>query len=300
MTDPLTGPEEYQEAQTFLQYASEGRVNGERLVWDDHPGLALQRAQIHATNALTAATVVQASIIATAMDVRDPDLDGWAEAIPATPLKECWHKETRRPQCAERHTEDCQFADPPPEPKHVLLDVGTRVLVSEREVRDGWTRYHNPVAGRISGYDMHRSKYQWQTEFEPGIYAEHSYWAGVNNSVQVHPDGPVCPPPPKPVKREPTGPRIYVQNRDGKQGHVVKFGRKGEDEVAALVQWYAPGVQPVWRSMDLITVIHPDDVERCPNGQTRDDCGSGENQCELCLADEDDEADEIEESMGLR
>jgi len=98
----------------------------------------------------------------------------------------------------------------------------------------------------------------------------------------------------------PTGPCIYVQNLRGNQGHVVEFGRRGQDQVAALVQWYAPGAQPVWRSMDQLTIVHPDDVARCENGQTGDECGEGENRCELCLADVDAEADEIEESMGPR
>lgn len=42
------------------------------------------------------------------------------------------------------------------------------------------------------------------------------------------------------------------------------------------------------------------DVERCENGQTRDECESGENQCELCRKAEDEEGDEIERTMGLR
>ena len=43
-----------------------------------------------------------------------------------------------------------------------------------------------------------------------------------------------------------------------------------------------------------------DKVERCPNGQTGDECGSGENQCEQCVMADDEEGDEIERSMGLR
>lgn len=99
---------------------------------------------------------------------------------------------------------------------------------------------------------------------------------------------------------EPTGPRIYVQNHHGKQGHIVRFDQKDDGRVCGLVQWYAPGTEPVWRTLDTLKIITSDEVERCPHGQTRDECGSGENQCELCLADEDEEGDMIEESMGLR
>lgn len=34
------------------------------------------------------------------------------------------------------------------------------------------------------------------------------------------------------------------------------------------------------------------------HGQTGDECSEGENRCELCLADEDAEADAIEGSMN--
>lgn len=230
------------------------------------------------------------------------EMDAWREVIPRPPLKECKAKDVRRPQCAERHTEDCDYAEPPPEPKHVLLNIGTRVLVSPLHDPDCTCASTQPYVGKIAGYDMSRSKYQINEERygTPGEYYNFVKWESVSNRVEIHPDGPVyvADPAPEPVKREPTGPRVYVQNQRGKQGHVVEFGRKKEDQVAALVQWYAPGARPVWRSMDLLTIVHPDDVARCENGQTGDECGEGENQCELCLADADAEARLIEESMG--
>lgn len=128
-------------------------------------------------------------------------MDGWRQVIPRAPLPECRSKEARRPECADRHTDDCAYADPPPEPKHELLPIGTRVLVSdwEWEDPDPWERgerklrLKNPQAGRISGYDMHKSKYRWQREWEPGRYAETDSWAFADNRVEVHPDGPDVP-----------------------------------------------------------------------------------------------------------
>lgn len=296
MSDDMTGPELFSHSVLHVRDVIDPASD------EQDSALYLGIAQVQATNANTAALVMLAGLYADAHGMPSREVEAWAEVIPATPLVECWGKEARRPQCAERHTEDCDYADPVPEPKHVLLDVGTRVLVSE-PVYDEATRkvvWDNPEAGRISGYDMHRSKYQWQREYGPGDYARYHSWAFVDNRVIVHPDGPECPPVPEPVKREPTGPRLYVRHPRGKDGYVVEFGRKGEEKMAALVQWHVPGVVPVWVSMDRLTVIHPDDVDRCPSGQTRDECGSGENQCELCLEAEDAEGDEIERSMGLR
>lgn len=195
---------------------------------------------------------------------------------------------------------DTQPPEPKPEePEHELLPVGTRVLVSDWMCDGDEIRHTNPVASRISGYDMYRTKYRWQREYEHGIYASRDSWAVADNRVIVHPDGPECPPAPKP-KQEPADLRLYVRHPRGKDGHVLKIDRKGEHGIAALVQWYTPGTVPVWVTFDRLTVIHPDDVDRCPNGQTRDECEMGENQCELCLQAEDEEGDEIERSMGLR
>jgi hypothetical protein len=157
---------------------------------------AIASAQVSATQAQVAALVLLAEINALAYGVRSRELEVWREVLPAPPLVECWSKEKRRPECSERHTEDCTYADPVPEPEHVLLPVGTRVLVSdwERE-EDMWgdsytLRLKNPEAGRISGYDMRRTKYRWQKEWEPGRYASCDSWAFADNRVEVHPDGP--------------------------------------------------------------------------------------------------------------
>jgi len=192
--------------------------------------------------------------------------------------------------------------EPEPEPKHELLPVGTRVLVSEKHDAGCSCASLQPWVGKIAGYDLHRSKYQINEERygSPGDYYDFVRWAFADNRVQVHPDGPEPSTTPEPVKQEPTGPRVYVKHPRGKDGYVVEFGRKIEDKLAALVQWHTPGTSPVWVSMDRLTVIHSDDVDRCPNGQANDECGSGENQCELCLEAEDAEAEDIERSMGLR
>lgn len=349
MTDNLTGPEEYKEAQTFVQYASDGHVGGHRLVWDDHPGLALQRAQVHATNALTAIMVTIAENLG---DYPPYELDAWREVIPRPPLKECKGKEVRRPACEERHTADCQFTDPmyiagqrvrrrrgvPPVHgtisegcrssdgtwrvlvqwdgaeeswidqggveivRHERLDVGTRVLVV-----DSVTYYDHktevsghPRPGKIVGYATNGC-YKIAREWSTGSYSEdHFDYVFMDERVQVHPDGPECPPPPQPVKREPTGPRVYVENQRGKQGYVLEVLHiEKDDSLWYRVQFLVPGVVPVLKRADSLAVIAPSQVERCPNGQTRDECSSGENQCEPCLQAEDEEADAIEESMGL-
>lgn len=325
-------------------------------------------AQHYDMQALTAAIVMLTETV-------DPtgtghaDLDAWREKIGLSWLKKCKSKEWRRPQCAERHTEDCDYAEPPPEPKHVLLDIGTRVLVAPLHDPNCTCASTQPYVGKVAGYDMGRSKYQINEERygTPGEYYNFVKWEFVSNRVAVHPDGPEYPLPPIPdgsfavnstwrmrkpntggageivtvVRRTrgdkdelliefdrgedmpedyrrdtwpsgkftewyeryeaPTGPRMYVQDRRGRQGYVLEVRHRDPANVLhALVQWFSPGTRAVWRAMDSVFVIAPEDVERCPNGQTRDECGSGENQCELCLAAEDAEAEEIEESMGLR
>lgn len=258
----------------------------------------------HGRQANTAALVMLAEVIANASGVDHDDLDAWREKIGMTWLKECRSKERRRPQCAERHTEDCPYADPPPEPKHELLPVGTRVLVSDL-VYDEITRTperKNPQAGKIVGYAGGNHKYRWRYEIEPGWYAGHDQFAFADNRVEVHPDGPECPPDPRQPK-PPTGPRIYVEHRITRtQGHIVGMVPLGEGDGTAVpeVQWYIPGAQPVRVMMSDLLFITSDTVDLCPNGQTGDECGSGENRCEPCLAVEDNEADVIERSTGLR
>jgi hypothetical protein len=292
MSSAKTGPEHFEESvkEVFTALESEGC---------DKIATMLS-ALVSASYAHTAAVVMQ---VDAATDGRLHELDAWREVFPRPPLKECRSKEARRPACAERHTEDCAYADPPPEPKHELLPVGTRVLVSDLVYNEETRKPErmNPSAGRISGYAADRTKYRWQREWQPGSYSDYESFAFADNRVEVHPDGPECPPPPKPVKREPTGPRVYVENRHGEQGYIraVKHD-EGEGGLWLDVQFLRPGVQPVWKRADSMTIIAASQVERCPSGQTGDECGSGENQCELCLAAEDEEGDMIERSMGLR
>lgn len=270
MTDNPTGPALFQEA-------------------------AQHRDTFIAMQANTAALVMFAGLYADAHGIRSRELEVWTEVLPAPPLVECWGKEARRPECAERHTEDCAYADPVPEPKHVLLPVGTRVLVSERKYADE-DYPQQPYVGIVKGYDMHRSKYQIRPEIfgEPGTYFEHVRWAFADNRVERHPEQNPTPPAPEPKPLV-----LYVQRFTGKQGRVLEMGSEN-GKVRVKVQWFAPGAEPVWVDLDVLKIIPAEEVERCPNGQTGDVCGSGENQCELCLADEDAEGDEIEESMGLR
>jgi hypothetical protein len=98
------------------------------------------------------------------------------------------------------------------------------------------------------------------------------------------PDSPLAPEPtpPQPVKQEPPGLRLYVQNQHGKQGYVLHVARE-DVRIVVMVKWFTPGSQPVWIDMDMLRIIPEEEVVRCPNGQTGDECGSGENQCELCL-----------------
>ena len=258
-------------------------------------------AEHHRGQALTAAIVTLTEVIAESAGLFHSDLPGWREKIGTTWLKRCRGREIRRPACEERHTDDCAYADPPPEPKHKILPVGTRVLVSEKERdREGWLRYRNPVAGRISGYDLHKSKYRYQIEYEPGVYAGYDSWAFVGNHVEVHPDGHLCPPPPQPVKHEPTGPRVYVENQRGKQGYVVEVLHiEKDDSLWYRVQFLTAGVDPVLKRADSLTVIAESQVTRCDNGQTPQEC-TEIDPCEACQQDADEEGDKIEESMGLR
>jgi hypothetical protein len=255
-------------------------------------------ARHHATQAQTAAVVMLAEVIATASGVDHDDLDAWREKIGVTWLKECRSKEARRPACAARHTEDCAYADPVPEPKHVLLPVGTRVLVSPRATKyeDGRVVYDKqPKVAKIVGYDLGRSKYQLNDEKPGGGYYDFVTWAFADNRVQPHPeqDGAVA---------EPTGPRVYVQRFTGTQGHIIELAASDTSpgKMNAHVHWYTTDGDTSWIALDNVKIIPADEVDRCPFGQTFDECGEGENQCEQCLAAEDAEADMIEESMGLR
>jgi hypothetical protein len=272
-----------------LDYASAMATNN-----DDELAF-LQHAVAHAGAAQVAAFVMLTEVLASATGIAHPDLAEWRKVIPPLPPEVCRSMDDRRPECAEVHTHDCEFYNPPP---HVMLEVGTRVLVSDwRRGDDGRLVLSNPQPGRISGYDTYRTKYRWQFEIVPGSYSDVDQWSFMDDRVQVHPDGSECPPPPQPVKQEPTGPRIYVHNSRGTSGHVLAT-RREEGVQEAQVQWHRPGESPAWVPWSMLKVTH--DVARCPNGQTGDECGSGENQCELCLQAEDAEAEEIERSMGLR
>lgn len=295
MTDHLTGPELFAKSLAHLDNVAECEDG----VLD--PEQKMGAALIYALHAQTAMQKVLGNVLATAADVFSADLDGWDDVIPPVPLKECRGKNIRRPACAERHTEDCRYAEPPPEPKHVLLDVGTRVLVSDPHDRNCGCNNAQPYVGKIAGYDMGRTKYQINEECygRPGEYYNFVRWAFVDNRVQVHPEGPgyVAAPKAESVKQEPTGPRIYVQGGSGVQGYLVGAETHPERGPRIKVHWLAPGGPEKWASPASVGIITADEVNRCPNGQTGDECTEGENQCERCLADEDAEAEAIEESL---
>lgn len=292
MSDNPTGPE------LLAQSIATLRDVIDPVAVDQNNSELLKIAQVQGLHALAAVALMA---VENMHEYPPYEVEAWRDVIPLPPLRECKGKEIRRPECEERHTEDCAYVDPKPEPKHVLLAVGTRVLVSDVEWDEDRRKMvlQNPQAGRISGYDMHKSKYRWQREWSTGEYYSHESWAFADNRVIVHPDGPECPSAPKPVKREPTGPRLYFERRDGRQGHVIEVF-EADGIALARVQFYTPGAGPVVRQLDLLTFIPESRVQRCPNGQTGDVCGSGENQCEPCIQAEDEEGDEIERSMGLR
>lgn len=285
----------------------------------------LLSALVLSVQAQTAAIVMQTEEMATPTGTDNGDLDAWRMVLPPeapwTTVTfevdgdtvrdgeegETWEAQYRVPQHVAddpRLTEEMaeQFSSPRhvrltlrPEPKHELLPVGTRVLVSERKHFDE-DYPQQPYVGLVAGYDMHRSKYQIRPEIfsEPGTYFEHVRWAFADNRVERHPEQNPTPPAPEPKPLV-----LYVQRFTGKQGRVLEMGSEN-GKVRVKVQWFAPGAEPVWIDLDVLKIIPAEEVDRCPNGQTGDECGSGENRCELCLADEDDEADTIEESMGLR
>jgi hypothetical protein len=186
MNQPIpTGPDRFGFAETDHDKARQYEYG--------HPKEAYHRqaAQFHATQAHTAALVMLTEVIANATGTDHHDLDAWREKIGLTWLKECRSKNERRPQCAERHTDDCAYVDPVPEPKHVLLPVGTRVLVSEKMIKqlDGTITYPGqPWVGKIHGYDTGRTKYRIWPQTELDTYSAVERWAFADNRVQPHPE----------------------------------------------------------------------------------------------------------------
>lgn len=291
MNQPVpTGPDLFAMADDFYN-----KAKAEHGFSSPEQAYYFQAAAFRAQQAQTAAIVMLAECVT---DGSHFDFDGWREKIGLTWLKECRGKDVRRPQCTPTHTEDCTYADPIPEPKHVRIPVGTRVLVSERAIKypDGRIVYDTqPKVAKVVGYDTFNSKYQLNVERFGGGYYDFVTWAFADNRVQPHPEQDTAVP-------APTGPRVYVRKRSGKQGHIVDLAPEiGDDGLRMVkVQWYTPGCDPVWvRVLDL-EIITASEVDRCPNGQTGDECGSGENQCEQCVMADDAEGDMIEESMGLR
>lgn len=218
MNQPIpTGPDRFAFAEDFaLKAKHEDGFDSDKHRYFWHA------ADFSSRQAQTAAIVMLTEVIAAATGTDHYDLDAWREKIGVTWLKECRGKETRRPACEERHTEDCAYADPPPSPE--------------------------------------------------------------------------------PAKREPTGLRVYVEHRlGGTQGHIVAMvPLEGANDGTAVpeVQWYQPGARPVREKTGNLLFITADHVERCLNGQTRDEC-TEIDPCEACQQDIDAEGDVIEESMGL-
>lgn len=320
MTRNLTGPELF--ALSRQEYAEAFEVKNDT----GAQMISLMSALVTAVHAQTAAIVMQTEEMATPTGTDNGDLDAWHMVLPpeapwttvtfevdGETVKdgepgELWEASYRvpanlatdSPNMSEATAE--QYSRPVfrrvarrPEPKHELLPVGTRVLVSERKYADE-DYPQQPYVGIVKGYDLSRSKYQIRPEIfsEPGTYFEHVRWAFADNRVERHPEQNPTPPAPEPKPLV-----LYVQRFTGKQGRVLEMGSE-KGKVRVKVQWFAPGAEPVWIDLDVLKIIPAEEVDRCPNGQTGDECGSGENQCELCLQDEDAEGDAIEESMGLR
>lgn len=136
MTDHLTGPELFTAVGGKIHDAQQETTGSPHALSD------LAHAQLMATQAQTAALVMFAGLYADAHGIRSREIEVWTEVIPAPPLVKCWGKEARRPECAERHTEDCAYAEPAPEP-----DSGLTKLLSRFERT--WdcevfrTGYHN-------------------------------------------------------------------------------------------------------------------------------------------------------------
>lgn len=188
---PSTGPELFGAAESSHQEAQQCSYGS------DEERFYQAAALFHATQAQTAAIILAARIQALACGVRSRDLEVWGEVIPAPPLVECWSKEKRRPQCEDRHTEDCTYADPVPEPPHVLLPVGTRVLIDPIMIKDvhaGTVTYDGePFAAKITGYAAGRCKYTVNKELWAGHYIDYDSYIFVDNRVKIHPEGPECP-----------------------------------------------------------------------------------------------------------
>jgi hypothetical protein len=231
MTDNKTGPEYFKAINAEINDAFAIDDMLERIA-------ALLSAQVEAQRAHIAALVMLAE---NHSDYPPYEVEAWREVIPLPPLKECRSKENRRPQCKERHTEDCDYADPPPEPKHKLLPVGTRVLVSDVEWDDDRRKmvYRNPEPGMISGYTAGRSKYMWRREYPHGSYADYDSYAFADNRVEVHPDGPECPPKPIPAGQFAVGStwRMRKPNTGGAGEFVTVLRRTRGNKDELLIEF---------------------------------------------------------------
>lgn len=194
---------------------------------------------------------------------------------------------------------------------HIDLTTVARIIVHGQDysVQPGSLRIVRPVftmnteEGKPVTYyggHMHPPTFTFVTR--DGIPVSGAY---DHNIVLMHerprPE-PVEPAPtPEPVKQEPTAPRVYVQHRDGRQGYLASASTIDPGRHTFRVYWItAEGTKIGPAALGNVEFIRDADVVRCPNGQTLDECSEGEDQCELCLADEDNKADTIERSMGLR
>jgi hypothetical protein len=177
---------------------------------------------VSATQAHVAATVMLAEITASAANVDHYDLDAWRQAIPPeapwTTVTfevdgdtvrdgeegETWEAQYRvpqhvadDPQLTEEMAEQYSFPrhvrlTRKPKPKHELLPVGTRVLVSDPHGANCGCGNEQPWVGIVRGYDMHRTKYEIAEERygSPGEYYNFTRWAFADNRVQRHDEQP--------------------------------------------------------------------------------------------------------------
>lgn len=193
---------------------------------------------------------------------------------------------------------------------HIDLTTVARIIVHGQDysVEPGSLRIVRPIftmkdqeGDLVSHYGGHMHPPTFTFVTRDGIPVSGTYDHTVVFMHERPRPEPVEPAPtPEPVKQEPTGPALYVQHDSGKQGQVIGLRTQAPRIYEYEVRWFKPGQPVTWAPAAQTYPIDADDLHRCPNGQTGDQCSEGENQCELCLADEDNEADMIERSMGLR
>lgn len=91
-----------------------------------------------------------------------------------------------------------------------------------------------------------------------------------------------------------------VPVKDLKKGDVVLLMGGRHKVTGVTVQIHVAEGQPISGPLNLmVDVVVPDEEDLCPNGQDGTECREID-PCEMCWQDQQDEGDEIEESMDIR